>query len=46
LGGSLEAAGLLVLKQLQLAAKAVDGSKVAGHINENDGQERHDDNHG
>jgi hypothetical protein len=46
LGGSLEAVDLLAFNQFQLAPKVVEGPQVAGDINENDGQEREDDNHG
>jgi hypothetical protein len=46
LGGSQESAGLLAFKQLQLATEVVERPEVARDINENDGEERHDDNHG
>jgi hypothetical protein len=46
LGSGLEAADLLTFQQLQLAAKAVDGPEIAGDIYHNDGEERHDHNHG
>lgn len=46
LGSSLEAAGLLEFKQLQLATEEVERPEVARDINEDDGEERHDDNHG
>ena len=42
----MKAAGLLAFQEFQFAPKAVEGPEVAGDINEDDGQERHDDNHG
>ena len=43
---ALQAVGLLTFQQSQLAPEVGEGPEIVGHVEEQDGQQRHDDDDG